>query len=50
MSLRADCASRGTTATGPALEEVLLVWLAAQRGVGRGEGSSGLGFDLLVSC
>ncbi|RJQ81202.1 hypothetical protein D5S17_05515 [Pseudonocardiaceae bacterium YIM PH 21723] len=25
-----------------------VVWLSAQRGVGRGEGSSGLGFDLLV--
>lgn len=26
-----------------------VVWLSARRGVGRGEGSSGLGFDLLVN-
>ncbi len=26
-----------------------VVWLSARRGIGRGEGSSGLGFDLVVN-
>jgi hypothetical protein len=26
----------------------VVVWLSARRGIGRGQGSSGLGFDILV--